>query len=864
MRPIHLLALACVLVLALIGVLTLAGSESSAAPSSVAAASRTRPARTQDAATDAPDARSASEGERSAAASVASQSAPAPSPARGSRGVRLLPVTGSQRRPVAPAELWWWPEKDGDGPAQDAHFFELLRSSRVDELLESRAQRLEADAEGRFFAPDPKSSGLVVARSSGLWGYVSIDSKSDDPTYVLCEPDFTLQVRVVDGAGAPVDGVRVALRQHYHGLFFTDHGVATTDAQGHARLPHYRALIDGDWDFTARYSIAIAEPLSAEVARLIDVTAPPSEMVELVLPPVGSVELECEGAPANLRAGLEILGIGEPAAEELDERFADGRRDVTAGRVRFPFVGLGREIVPWSFDAGPLQAHDDARRLGPTRAGEEVRVRVRLGASAASRTTLLTGRLINEAGAALSEVELHLSVECESEESSEHHVIGRRSNAEGRFSAPLALRCDAPVLVNVSGRRDEGRGFSSTEWRVAIPLGEASFDLGDVRVVEAPLLAAGKVVDRSGAPVPRAEIDVFERIDRVRANGESWVEWRTHTRGARADATGAFRVWGVSPTGRVSLQARAHGRRSSPTRAHLEQTDVVLVLERDGAIAGRVLLPPLAPPDFVYVTASSRIRNLHQLAPEENWSAELDPNGEFVIEGLPPDEYELNFHHDGRDAPLETVERVVVKDHETARDERLDPLDLRGLSELFLVEVFGPDGKPVDAVFQLGHDESDGEAWENEMGGHRLILHRDGPSIWIGARDCTLQELVPAAAPTRVSLQPAPRVLVRLDEALAAQLEGLEPKVAITSPGEPAWLSRHFADEFYFEAASSTKGSLRRVGTLRAALWLNDDSSSAVEAQFLGGASVVAIAAQQELVITCDPAKLAAALEELR
>ncbi len=865
MRHVHLIALACGLVVALIAVLLLAGGGAAGAPSPVAAATRERPRSTaapsvESLASDAADAQA----QRAAAAGSGEQLLSASTLAVGPRGVQILPVMGAGRRTVEPVELWWWPEDGGDSSADNASFSGLLQECRMDAALSARAQRIAADEQGRFFAPAPKAEGVVIARSSELWGYASLDAQSDDPTYVVCEPDATLQVRVIDGGGAAVEGVRVALRQHYHGQFFHDHGVALTDAQGLARLPHYRALIDGDWDFSARYSIAIAEPLSAEVARLIDVTAPPTELVELVLPPVGSVEVEFEGASAHLRAGLELLEFGATPPEDHDERFADGRRDLSAARVRFPFVGVGRELVPWSFQSGEQRPHDEARRLGPVRAGDEVRLRVRLLVPEQASTTRLTGRVINQAGDALAQVRLRVSIQCEGGDDTTYQVIGSRSDAAGRFSVPCSLPCDVPVQVRLNGEHSDGRSFATVGRGVAVPLDASAFELGDLRVVESTLLAAGKVVERAGAPVPRAEVDVFERVDHVRANGESWVEWRTHARGVRADEHGAFTFWGEAVGGRVWLQARSRARRSNLTRVERGQSDVVLVLERDGAIAGRVLLPPLAPTDFVYVTATSRIRNFHALAPDEDWNARLDTNGEFLLAGLPPDEYEINVYHDGRDAALETIERVVVKEHATTRDARLDPLDLRGLDELFVVEIFAPEGRPLGAVNELEHGESADDAWENEHTGHRLILHRDGPPLWIVADGCAFQELIPASTPARITLQRAPRVRVRLDEALAPLPEELEIGVAITSPGEPAWLSEFYADELHFGAARVGVGTLRRVGALKATLWLYGEDSIALPAQFLGAARVVAVSAQQELVITCDPAQLAEALEELR
>lgn len=861
MRHVHLIALACGLVVALIAVLLLAGGGAAGAPSPVAAATREQRGSSDAPPADAPGADAAdTQAQRSAAAGAGEQLLSAPTLAVGPRGVQLLPVVGAGRRTVEPVEMWWWPQARDPNRRESESFYGLLRSCRVDALLEERAQRIAADEQGRFFAPAAKAEGFVVARGERLWGFAALAARSDDPSYVLLEPETTLQVRVVDGAGAAVEGVRVALRQHYHGQFFGDHGVALTDAQGFARLPHYRALIDGDWDFSARYSVAIAEPLNAEIARVIDVTAPPAELIELVLPPVGTVELEFEGAPANLRAGLEVLEIGQAPHEENAERFADGRRELSAGRVRFPFVGLGRDLLPWSFEGDEQRPHEDARRLGPARAGEEVRLRVRMEGSA----TRVSGRLVGEAGRVLADARLELNAWSEVEEDEGWNSVSVRTDAEGRFSAPLVFRWVGSSLLGASGENLDGRRFSCESRRLVVAPGAPTLELGDLQVLEAPLLASGKVVDRDGAPVPFALIDARERIRHVFPTGDSYIQWRDHARNARCDANGAFVVWGECSTGRVSLQVKSATRRSTPTVVQCKQLDVVLVLDRDGAIAGRVLLPQLAPPDFVYVTAKPRIRNFHELAPEEDWSAQLDTNGEFLLAGLPPDEYEINVFHKGAEAPLATVSNVRVSERATTRDERLDPLDLRGLGELRLIEVYGPDGGPVDSVIQIERGEEPDEAGTNETSGYRLILHRDAPPLWILAEGCAFHELVPASVPPRVTLQHGPRVRVRLDDAFPKLPAELALSVSITAPGEPDWMSASFPDEIEFGAARAGAGTLRRVGALSATLRISGEYSIDLPAQFLGAARVVAVSAQQELVITCDPAQLAEALEELR
>jgi hypothetical protein len=146
-----------------------------------------------------------------------------------------------------------------------------------------------------------------------------IARNSEAPLLIALQPEAEVHARVLDGTGAAVPGVRVALRQFWDAASFTDRGSALSGSDGIARLRHLRHLVGGDWNFDARFAVAIDEPLLASVHVEIDIVRPPSEVLELRLPAFGSVQVELVAAPPDSKVAIEVYDLDEhPDAIERD------------------------------------------------------------------------------------------------------------------------------------------------------------------------------------------------------------------------------------------------------------------------------------------------------------------------------------------------------------------------------------------------------------------------------------------------------------------------------------------------------------------------------------------------------------------
>ncbi|NOT31005.1 MAG: hypothetical protein HOP15_11205 [Planctomycetes bacterium] len=253
-----------------------------------------------------------------------------------------------------------------DGPCAD-----------LDRILERLGQLRSADARGSACYPYPLGAATAAARHGESFAFAALDPAEPGPVVLTLVPDPPVRVRVVDAAGVPQSGVEVALRSAKR---VGDFVCAATGADGtlelFAREHRVELVRDG-----ARVALAVwlREPVEAPV----DLEHVPLEPIELRLPPAGSVEVvlaDEDGVESN-----EAVRVwAEPSTRmqaELGERVQGFRSTelwTRCGRARFWPVGLGLEL---RFGAEAEEREDrSVVAEGPTKPGEELEIRLELGA----------------------------------------------------------------------------------------------------------------------------------------------------------------------------------------------------------------------------------------------------------------------------------------------------------------------------------------------------------------------------------------------------------------------------------------------------------------------------------------------------
>lgn len=774
------------------------------------------------------------------------------------RGLEVAPVRGARRERVREAEVWYWPLSLAEERSGTSSFARAEHTGSIDEGLAQFAQLLEREADGRWYAPRG-ASGRLIARASGLWGMTEISRSSETPLFIVLEPEVEVRARVLDATGAAAPGVRVALRQFWNDESYFDHGATLSGADGVARLRHLRQLVGGDWDFDARYAVAIDEPLLASVHVEIDVVRPPNETLELRLPATGSVQVELEAALPESWVALEVFDLDEVPDEVERERDFETWLPLEDGKVRFPCVEVGRQVLVW-LRTGDFEAPaDDVLRRGPGAQGESVVLRLQAKLQGAT----FAGRALDEQGAPLVDMDFTADL-YDVRQNRREHVLREsgRTESDGRFVFSTADDITSATQLELNLRDERNVSLGGARVSFAPASAGATVELGDVRLVATSVLAAGRVLDVAGQPVPRAWVELHEAVHRTRRDGSVRTSWERRSSPVIADDEGHFVVRGERKAASIGLRARSNGASSPLREFSAGASDVELRLEHSGAIAGRLQLPPGLSTDFVWLKAVRKTPAVGDLAPQRDQWARLDTAGEFVARGLALGAYDIRVLTSGGEREIAAVENVQVVASAETRDPRLDPLDLSGL-EFRTVTVFAPNGKPLSDGMALTERNGGADTESHWISQGKLLVGLNDPTLWIVADGCMIERFEPASGIDVIKLRPAANVRVQLQGPLAPPPEPYALYAWISGRAEPGFLAEEHADWLELDGAQ-IQGAVRRPGAVTLRLQLNKGEESVAECELTDVGPIVDTDRLQTFELSTAPAEFLEALTKAR
>jgi len=275
------------------------------------------------------------------------------------------------------------------------------------------------------------------------------------------------------------------------------------------------------------------------------------------------------------------------------------------------------------------------------------------------------------------------------------------------------LGVGAALLLLQDESADEGPGATvgieepATARPAALPEGRASSTPealptagGDAQAVPipgdrtSPARIVGRVVTRSGVPVPDAEVTCF-----AVGTTSAWLQYQPTGHRAATDAEGAFRLLGVPTTSTLALEV-AHETAAptvlEPLRAtEGEELDVGDIrLDPGVRMTGRVLDPqdqPVAGAVIVVADLGRAMPGGDDVEPTVVAEAVSGSDGSYVLEHLGRRQYTVDIDADGF-APLQSVVAFLLNDSMGAfeQDYVLEPTGL-GLGGV----VLGPNEEPV-------------------------------------------------------------------------------------------------------------------------------------------------------------------------
>lgn len=690
--------------------------------------------------------------ETGAAAAAPLYATPAPE----GEGFLVRAVEAETQKPIPFAEILFVDVGQLDQQAVQARMAELRD---IDALIEALATRYRTGADGTVRLPLPTQEVWAAARKDPWFGLAMENAIPKDGLTIECQLSLTVSARVVDEQGTSQAGVPVDLRIGDENRM--DRVISIlTGADGIARIRRLE-MFQRDTSGSARFSLAIGGPLGMTVEKEFDPAALPAEPLLLVLPPSGRIEVrvsDAAGQPWTAPAIVQLTILEPDAlAGSLMEQRGEGTSALLGeGVASFTPAGLGRQ-----FHARATRADGgligEAAGLGPVAAGETARLDIAERAG----NSFVVGRVLGNDGQPLASARLERGLEVRAGGGHRSDSDNFRTDEAGCFR----ILIENPEWKEGTERtltvRQRQRGVSPAIARVDLswPLPPGDVELGDLHLAQAPLVAAGTVVDEAGNPVANAHVTLQEKHSYGAGANEFYWNW---IQGGEVftGGDGSFTLRAEVESSDFLLSCMSSDYWCEGVMIRPGVTGVQLVLRRGGSLSGTLLTDEGADLGDILIELSD------PAAPPDPFgrgTTQVEKSGHFAFRVLRPGSYNLRMRLGSSDFVFLELPGLVVSAGEACPDPRLDPLDARGLIRSLLIKVVDADGDPVNqfSVFRI---QPGGET--NNYYGHsgELRLPDDGnPAHLIVQSDGFLRtQLQGVSGDQTVTLRRAPRVRIQI------------------------------------------------------------------------------------------------------
>lgn len=607
--------------------------------------------------------------------------------------------------------------------------------------------------------------GTVVAIAGNRFTSTPFRRWPSDGLVLKLTEQLYFEVLVTDSKGRPAAEVPVDFGSfHDHGSFgsyFLSSCESLTDGTGRARVP--RSRVDEGGTPAVEALVLTAEPLRTKLE--LDQHGRPSAPATLQLPPCGMVRVllydEHEKPSDKIRTATLRTAVkqGEHHAHPAPAATARPSK-LEPDSAFFRWVALDQQVeaIVTSTSLEGTLTHEQA---GPTRSGELVVCGVRVTAG----KPVLRLRALDTAGNPMVATTLGLVI------ASDRSFDGRevKTDAEGRLQLTLDQEpndAGAQEVFLIARGPGTKRSVYRGAWCSPLQsLQQGINDLGDIRFVEEPPMIRGIVVASDGKPVAGV-------IVTAQSSHQHKSQSTTVSQGGRAlffshavatDAEGRFTLCELNPKDtpvRLSL--------SSDSWTLAEQTEITpgkTTVTLHAVKPGKLTLTLADPKDseelWLYLD-----QDAHQ---QGSLHGRREP-GRFEWTGLVPGKYTLKAQALGMD--VELLKDLEVPADATCSDARLQNFDLKAQLHLIKVLVRGPKNDPIAhlQVTSVRMDKGGGGSAHGTTtqadGSARLVLPKQGNTIWVAHSNYRTAKVVEPTADFTVEFAERANVRLRLPEAI--------------------------------------------------------------------------------------------------
>ncbi|MGK0203694.1 MAG: hypothetical protein ACI89X_000387 [Planctomycetota bacterium] len=677
-------------------------------------------------------------------------------------GPHVLVVRGDDQQPVANALVCFIPESDprvSNGRNRQVSRWSSQRrpaSGTRWDGPELHGKRLRTDPFGKVQLPGGTGRLLCSAAKDGEFGFLAVPARLGSHTITL-QPDEELLI-VVKYAGAPqraAASVPVAVLQEYKVNRTSRIWRGTTDERGNAIVRHLQLLrrdVAKGEGFTERFAALAMIPSVPATTAEFDGRPLKQASVQLTLPPHGSIVAKLVDHSGKALLSSARITFGPQALTPGDMRISSSylktsvSKPVGMAPIELPYAQIGMQVQLSARYPHDRRSGQSKPTSGPAKTGQKVAIAI----PPLARHTVFAGRFLHANGIAIAAQKVGITIWRDDKVSS---TVSAETIDNGQWDLVLAGRTEEArwrmefrCLQAATGDAVTGTWLGAIVELPPWPPGKR-IELGNIVLGELPPLAAGIVVDDRGDPVANASVNIQQEQPQTKSSGSRTNNlrqfdtgqlqltfegasgsslsngWLSNTRQQRwrsmrhlaaiTAADGTFHIHAPMPTGTLRITADTGDHASQSVSLTGPTSNLRIVISRNGALKGLVLVPEWLPDGAVSITVRAREKNEGR---QSNTSTRIrkSSDGKFVLQPLRPGRYDVLVMMRNLKAPMASVLDVTVQPG-INKEPRLQPIDVRQSLFRYYLRAFDDASQPfsLDGPIHARFQQPDGSFVES-------------------------------------------------------------------------------------------------------------------------------------------------------
>ncbi len=292
-------------------------------------------------------------------------------------------------------------------------------------------------------------------------------------------------------------------------------------------------------------------------------------------------------------------------------------------------------------------------------------------------------------------------------------------------------------------------------------------DLGDVRLVEEPVLVSGRVVDEEGKPLAGVPVRCGSQFYALpyngRMSGSGSGSAIQHYVVTSKDGRFALRENGMDPDViHLQIQKKGYTLPAEKQKFDGRQKDIEIVLYRSNEVVGSFAEFPKG----VESWSGGIVMWPDGEAFDRNNALSVSPTKgrDFRFKNVITGRYQIGIVLHAQAEPAHLIQGIIVGSDGTVRGDGLDAIDWRAFAQCVRIEVEGPDGEALLGVECMQFHRRSGRGLHSVDGGRSFVafLQLEGAKLEFRHKNHQTVVVEPPFADRKIVMMPKRRLRLSL------------------------------------------------------------------------------------------------------